>query len=79
MFVDSDGVFSLIRVDGFGVGLTGTDGEAVHYTTFVRINAFAQEKQHAHITIFMKHLPHATQIDPQVAEDLLTTLQRKLP
>ena len=79
MYVDSDGVFSLIRVDGFGRGLSGVDGEIVHYTVFVRINNFASELQTARIDYFTKFIPKSTQIDAQVAEDLLTTLQRKLP
>ena len=79
MYVDSGGVFSLIRIDGFGKGLAGIDGEIVHYVIFARENGFAPAAHHAHVNYFTKYLPESTQIDPQVAEDLLTTLQRKLP
>ena len=77
MFVDSDGVFSLIRVNGFGAGLDGVEGEIVHYTAFVRHTGFEAKDSHAHIDNFTKYTPEAVQIDAQVAEDLLTTLQRK--
>ena len=79
MYVDSGGVFSLIRVDGFGKGLAGIDGEIVHYVIFTRDNGFAPAAKHAHVNYLTKFVPEATQIDAQVAEDLLTTLQRKLP
>lgn len=82
MYVEGEGVFSLIRVDDIRPARPaklGAKVEAVYFTVFLRPEGYKPRPDHVLLPYFKQHITQFTQLDRQAAEDLLHLLQRKLP